>query len=149
MITVICPTQFTGLLESLGARIIAGQWSLTSLPDSARKLLESVGAKIDGCKYHCWNTWFPNIYSVTKDSRCTVSFNTLSKRASGITELDEFVIGRARNNPQSKRRNTYSVAYKGCQYASETALARAFGVKLSTFRSRRQLGWSLDESLQH
>lgn len=148
MITVVCSSQHEELLQSLGARIVAGRWTLNMISHEARRFLESNGALIEGCKYKCWNTWYPNIYGVTKDSRCTVSFNTLTKRAVNQVELDKFVVGRAQSKEPSKRKNTYGVTYLGKFYPSETALAREFNLKLSTFRSRRQLGWSLEDSIK-
>jgi hypothetical protein len=115
-----------------------------------KEMLESESAIIEGCKYKCWGIWFPNIYRVTRDPRCTVSFNTLAKRAAGLVTLDAVVVGRAKSARSTSRKGSgrgYRVQYQGENYPSEAALARAFGIDPIKFRSRRQLGWSIEESL--
>jgi hypothetical protein len=150
MITVICNSKFEPLLISLGARIIGGKWTVTTIPDITREMLESEGATIEGCKYRCWGLWFPNLYWVTRDTRCTVAFNTLAKRARGQVDLDSFVVGRAKPCRMKKRKGTgegYLVKHQDKIYSSEAALARDFGVDPVLYKSRRQLGWSIEEAL--
>jgi hypothetical protein len=150
MISVIGSSKVEPLLVSLGAKIVGGKWSLTSLPNDARIHLEESGATVEGAKYSCWNTWFPNIYQVTKDSRCTVAFNTLAKRAVGRVFLDDVITGRAKPKPSLPKRlhGSYRVEFQGKFYPSESALARAFGINPVKFHSRRQLGWTIEESLE-
>ncbi len=151
MITIVCNSKFESLLTSLGARIIDGKWSLTSLSNLHKELLESESAIIEGCRYKCWNTWFPNIYWVSRDTRCTVSFNTLAKWAGGLVELDHIVVGRAKVRKTLRRKGKgagYRVEYQDQMFPSEAALARYFGVDPIKFRSRRQLGWSIEEALK-
>ncbi len=150
MITVICSSKYEQLLTTLNARISKGKWTLPSLSDSDKKFLEEGGSIIEGCKYLCWGEWFSNIYWVTRDPRCTVSFNTLSKRANGLTKLDEVVIGRAKSCKHIRRRgiSRYQVTYNGITYPSESAIARAFGVDVDLYKNRRQRGWSIEESLK-
>lgn len=150
MITVICPSKFEPLMTTLDAKIIDGRWSLASLSNDHKELLESESATIEGCKYRCWNIWFPNIYRVTRDPRCSASFNTLAKRAAGLIVLDAVVVGRAKVVHSINRKGSgcgYRVQYQSENYPSEAALARAFGVNPIKFRSRRQLGWSIKEAL--
>jgi len=150
MITVVCNARFESTLLALGAKIIGGKWSLNSLPDDTREMLESEGSQVEGCKYRCWGCWFSNVYWVTRDPRCSVSFNTLAKRAGGQIDLDKFVVGRAKPVTIENRKGTgrgYIVDYQDKTYPSEAALARAFGINPITFRSRRQLGHTLEESL--
>jgi hypothetical protein len=153
MITVICNSKFTPLMMALGARIIDGKWSLNQLSDDHKEMLESESAIIEGCKYSCWDTWFPNIYWVTRDPRCTVSFNTLAKRVAQekTIRLDELVVGRAKAPKVVRRKGSggsYRISYQDQVFPSETALARYFGVDPVKFRSRRQLGWSIEDALK-
>src|SRR4030042_5542704 len=104
MITIVCNSKFEPLLASLGAHSIDGRWSVASLSDMHKEMLESESAIIEGCKYKCWGIWFPNIYRVTRDPRCTVSFNTLAKRAAGLVTLDEVVMGRAKSARSTSRK---------------------------------------------
>jgi hypothetical protein len=149
MITIVAKSSFDELLISLGAKIVEGRWSLTSLPDAARQFLESGGSIVDGCKYKCWETWYPNIYWVTRDPRCSVSFNTLAKRAKGRVELDSVILGRAQPCRQIRRRGSghYRIIYRDKIYPTEAALVREFGANYNRYKSRRQRGWSIEESL--
>lgn len=151
MIKVQYSSKFDELLTSLGARIVDGQFGLTSLSNDVRELLEADGLSVAGCKYRCWNIWYPNIYWVTRDPRCTVSFNTLAKRAHGLVELDDVVVGRAKPCSQTRRkgRGIYRLFYAGVQYPSEAALAREFGIEPRQFRSYRQLGWTREEIIEN
>ena len=150
MLTVICDSKFESLLLALGAKIIEGKWSLTQLSDADKEILEASGATVEGCKYKCWDSWYPNIYWVSRDPRCSVSFNTLAKRAAGLVTLDSVVVGRAKAPRPTRRRGQrvgYRVNFQDKDYPSETAIAREFGINPVKFRSRRQLGWSIVEAL--
>jgi hypothetical protein len=153
MITIVCNSKFNSLMTALGARIIEGHWVINQLSHDHKEILEAEGALVEGCKYSCWDTWFPNIYWVTRDSRCSVSFNTLTRRVAqtSATKLDELVIGRAKPPKPARRKGSgcgYRVCYQDQVFPSETALARYFGVDPVKFRSRRQLGWSIEEALK-
>jgi len=150
MITIICSNNFETKLEAIGAKIVDGKWSVTSLLDTDKIALEAGGAIVEGCKYRCWGEWFSTIYQVSRDPRCTASFNTVSKRALGLVDLDKIVVGRAKTDRPTIRRGTglgYRATFQGKEYPSEAAIAREFNVNLRRFRSRRQLGWSLEEAL--
>jgi|WetSurMetagenome_2_1015567.scaffolds.fasta_scaffold02116_3 hypothetical protein len=149
MINIICSGKFEPLLLARGARVINGKWVVPYLFEEDRLLLEQNGAIIEGLKYQCWDTWFASLYQVTCDPRCTVSFNTLAKRAAGLTVLDDVIIGRAKVKTLARRKGsgTYAICYKDKTYPSETALARELGINLKKYRSRRQLGWSIEESV--
>jgi hypothetical protein len=151
MITVICSSKFESLMMALGAKIVAGKWSLNQLSNAHKELLEAESAIIEGCRYMCWNIWFSNLYQISRDTRCSVSFNTLAKRAGGLVDLNEAVVGRAKVRPITRRRGNgtgYRIEYQDQVFPSEAALARHFGIDPIKFRSRRQLGWTIEESLK-
>jgi len=139
MIRILCPSVYEPLLIEHGARLVEGCWCLNSLPEQVKLTLQSTGVGVEGCRYKCWDTWYNTLYQITRDARCTVSFNTLAKRSQGLIELDGVVTGRAKPKARKLRdAGTYYVEYQGKIYPSETAIAREFGLNLTSFRSRRQ-----------
>jgi hypothetical protein len=148
MIRIVCSQALEPLVIEHGARLLEGRWCVNRLSDTVRDVLLGNGCDIEGCRYKCWGLWFPNLYQITRDPRCTVSFNTLAKRACGLTELDTVVTGRARQKPVKQPKKTHKIEFQGQFYPSETALARELGLDIKKFRSRRQ-NHTLEEAVNY